>query len=180
MQGEVDWVLNDEKTLVSIPTDTPWETVFTLATLYGASHVLGILPAISQIEQRLHRAVQKLSIPLLAIPPQQIQAIPALLEQIPIGGIILPFANLAEVQSLCRGTRLYYQAYLGPRDMPTTPIGEVYLEVHTLPGIVALFQCETLAHRKKNEFHQSLGVEPLMPIRAQGTCVCGKEIVHYE
>lgn len=163
--GSFDWVVNTFDTesemlgLVPLQREEPWETVDMLAAHFDAELILGVLPQILQLEQRLHAAMRSIGLPVLSLPPEQGRAIPILLHQLPIRGIILFHSKLQDVLDLVPddySTKLYYQVILGPHDKPPSALQEnTYFEVHLVPSMVGLFQCPTLASERKNEFHMS-------------------------
>jgi hypothetical protein len=166
--NDYEWVLNEFDTadldaleLIPVRRDEPWETVDMLANLHTPQLILGILPAITQSYQRLHAALERVGLPTFNVAPDQSGVVPALLREMPIGGIITMQTELPRlldaVQPLAESKKMYCQVILGPRETPINIArGEnIFSEVHIVPGVVGLFQCECLSKRKTPIFHVS-------------------------
>ena len=137
-----DWLLSsfevtDALELIPVPKAPPWETALYLAKKFEARYVLGILPLFWQLQQRLHYALRKERVPLLALPPEQGRAALALLAQVPVRGVVLPRKDfLALGAELARARPgIYFQVILKPGEEPaSTELPNVFYESHAAPG----------------------------------------------
>ncbi len=162
--GEYEWVLNGFDTkdlpsinLVPVRRDEPWETIDAHLNRFGAEYLLGIMPTLWQLEVRFHAALRRSGIPVMMVPPINLASVPSLFAQFPIHTVLTPLRYLPELRTLLPSRDPHYMTILGPSDAPIecSPGGKVSQEVHLVPGMVALFQCETLAARPTTGFHPS-------------------------
>lgn len=121
-----DWVLTTFDTdradaaLVQVSRDEPWDTIGIVAAQRGADMVFGTFPALTQLLPRFLAATSKAKIPSTSLPPAQLKALPALLSQLPIGGIVLPQRELGRAVAALGDTlyKGYFHVLLGPDEKP--------------------------------------------------------------
>jgi hypothetical protein len=155
---ECDWVINDlhqgeHAGLVPLPRAHIWSTVPASADFFNVRYVLGILPRIWQLEQRLTSALHASGRPLLCISPHQGAMASALFEQLPLGGVILPLKELEVITAQLKkaGHMPYFQVICAPGEKIPEFRTDALYEIHLVAGMVGLFQCPHL--RGTRTFH---------------------------
>ncbi|MEK7613045.1 MAG: hypothetical protein AAB449_02810 [Patescibacteria group bacterium] len=157
-----DWVLNTfdsenpDAALVPLDRSEPWDTIAPLALRTGGTVLFGTFPALTQLRPRFIAATESVPLPGITLPPAQAGALPSLLSQLAIGGIVLPQREFAAVADIIKNVhyRGYFQVLLGLGERPTMEFPNLTLlfEMHLVPGMVGLFQCDALA-AERTAFH---------------------------
>lgn len=162
--GDYEWVLNgfdvtDEHSIHLVPVhrDEPWETIDAHLNRFGVQYMLGIMPTLWQLEVRYHAALRRNGIPVMMVPPINLKSIPGLFAQFPVNSVVTPLQYLPELKELLPDPKLRYLAIVGIDEAPSrqSERADILQEVHLIPGMIALFQCETLASSSPASFHPS-------------------------
>lgn len=159
----VEWVLSSfdpEKAnvaFVPLTSEDSWDTLGRIATAEGARAILGILPGLTQIQQRMYTNMPE-GILAAFLPPEQLSALPLFAQHLSLDGIVVS-KNLAHevLEALSGVGKLpYLQILYGIEStIEKIPYPRVYKEVHVVPGIVGLYQCKPLATNQTTNFHLS-------------------------
>ncbi|MCE9541454.1 hypothetical protein K8R03_02745 [Candidatus Kaiserbacteria bacterium] len=150
-----DWVTNsfgpsDPRALDIVPVkcDEPWETLETFTRKCAPHLVLGLFPAFLQIDTRFHRAIHSLGLPVCTMVEEQAKIAAAVVGHLDIGGVVLLQSACTvferELAKFKPAMTVRYLAILAPEERPGIAHGEIDIlfELHLVPGIVGLFQCE--------------------------------------
>lgn len=146
----------DSLDLLPVGADEPWETIPSLAHMFKPRLILGIFPLILQLEPRFRMAVHSLGMPSLTFAPEQSGIFSPVVETLHIGGVVMTQDVAETVMGALQGRDLYFQIILPRKSSYTSEIGKnVFLEMHIVPGMVGLFQCERLALQREGFLHPS-------------------------
>ena len=164
-----DWVPNTtdrtnlpDLDVVPLDKDEPWETIRLLAGVFYPTLILGLFPAFSQYDIRFHRAIRSLPYPMPVsnIAEERARVAVALIDPVHVDAVVTMrqgFKNFQrELGEHPARERLYYQIVLGLGEMPDTPPGKgrLFYEVHAVPSMVVLYQCEHVQKESKaHVFH---------------------------
>ncbi len=169
--AEYDWVPNifdrsrlSELSIVPLGREEAWETIPYFADRFNPAQVLGLFPAFSQLATRFHRAIRSLPypIPVANVAEERARVGVALIEPLRIEAVVTMqqgYTNfLEELGQHAAKNKLYYQIILHPEEVPMLAPGmeRVFHEIHAVPGMPALYQCEhSTSHRDAHCFHPS-------------------------
>ncbi len=67
-------------------------------------HVLGIFSPLPQLEYKFSADMRSLKLPVLCMPPQRMNAIPALLKELPIKTFVLTEEDVPQLSSILQKT----------------------------------------------------------------------------
>ncbi len=144
---------------VPLSKDEPWETISLHYQTMQPSLIAGIFPAFTQLGTRFEHSMRTIGLPAATVAEEQMRVPIALLESLAIGGIVLRQGALQrcreEVARVSPTAAPYYQVILSPTEAPTVVGEHIFHEIHLVPGMVGLFQCQHLAAEGKGMFHLS-------------------------
>lgn len=153
-----DWIADSFEPTRAVPVnhDEPWETIPYFYGIFAPQLLLGIFPSHLQIDTRFYRSVRALGVSSLTVAQEQMQAGISLIDELPIGGIVLTLSAFDDatknISALAQEINLYMQIVLSPIDtLPTIRRENTFLEIHGIPGSPLLFQCAHLALSR--DFH---------------------------
>lgn len=163
-ENSLEWTLDrfevdnpEGVSLLALSADETWETLPKVAARQHGLLIAGIFLPIVQLERSFSAALWREHIPALCLPPERGVILPALLKDIAIGTVVSLFQDRVQLQDSFHQiahSALFHQIVLGPSDRPEN-YGEpdTAFEMHLVPGLVGLLQCEEIAG--KNLFHPS-------------------------
>ncbi len=148
---DADWVPStfdtesfDTMRVIDIPRTQLWETI--PIYLRSAHAILGIFPAFLQLDIRFHRTMRALGKPAFSVAEEQMRPGIALIPSMRIDTILLRYDAIERCMHALKDTSSVPRmiAILSPNETPRSFGSSVQFEMHVLPGVVGLFQCDAL------------------------------------
>lgn len=182
---------------VARPAEWKWRSLESFLRTGGSHGLISRLPAFWQAVFPMHDACRATGIPLFVNDPENIPVGAAALDH-GFDAVVCEAADIPAFAGYCtERNRTMPKAWFVIRRPGKAPVahlpasGLVWQEVHALPGVPALAQCEHLARERQRVFHMTSesdsGVAlhaddspwtlPPDALRACGTCACGLPLV---
>lgn len=170
--------------VLEIDANEAWDTIPLLAASRQPKRMLGIFPSHLQLDARFYRAVRALTLPCFTAPREQMSASISLIDQLSVGAVVLMHTSITDYKEALESFRLksapYVQAILSPRDrVPQIEGVEAFFEVHVVPGLPVLYQCEHL--KGTEQFHATTRFDASTFPREVSVrdveCACGADTI---
>lgn len=146
--------------IIPVSTQRPWGTVATQAQTHLPEVVINFTAHYLQLQERLHRELRPLGIPYIGLFSAQMQALRVLLKKFNRIGIVASLTDVPALRTILNegsSTVSYCQIVLSPYERPLPDSEKFLYELHIVPGMPILYQCEHLAAEGSGEFHPCAG-----------------------